>query len=110
MARYGSILRMKPEYKEEYKKAHDEIWPELAQEIRKAGIKNYTIFLREDGMLFSYLETDLDRETFKKNMEKYWQKDIARKWSAFMSEYLVKTDPSIIGPETEDLEEVFHLD
>jgi len=110
MARYGSILRIRPEYKEEYKKAHDEIWPELAQEIRKAGIRNYTIFFREDGMLFSYLETDLDSQTFKKNMEGYWKKDIAKRWSAYMNKYIIKSDPAIVGPESEDLEEVFHLD
>jgi L-rhamnose mutarotase len=110
MQRHGSIFRIRPEYKEEYKKAHDEIWPELAQEISKAGIKNYTIFFREDGTLFSYFETDLDSETFKKNMEEYWKKDIARKWSEYMNKYIIKTDPTIVGPESEDLEEVFHLD
>ena len=73
MHRYGSIFRIRPEYKDEYKKAHDEIWPELAQEISKAGIKNYTIFFREDGTLFSYFETDLDREELKRNMEEYWK-------------------------------------
>jgi len=110
MKRYGSIFRIRPEYKDEYKKAHDEIWPELAQEINHAGIKNYTIFFREDGMLFSYFETDLDEEDFKKNMEEYWKKDIAKKWSVHMNKYIIKKDESVIGPESEDLEEVFHLD
>ena len=110
MPRYGSIFRIRPEYKDEYKKAHDEIWPELAQEIKEVGIKNYTIFFREDGMLFSYFETDLDKEEFEKRMEEYWKKDIAKKWSEYMNQYIIKTDESIVGPELEDLEEVFHLD
>ena len=61
-------------------------------------------------MLFSYFETALDREEFKKRMEEYWKKDIVKKWSEYMSKYIIKTDESIIGPESEDLEEVFHLD
>lgn len=110
MTRYGSIFRIRPEYKDEYKKAHDEIWPDLAQEINKAGIKNYTIFFREDGMLFAYFETDLDKEIFKKNLREYWKKDIVKRWSDYMSKYIIKTDQSIVGPDSEDLEEVFHLD
>ena len=110
MHRYGSIFRIRPEYKDEYKKAHDEIWPELAREINAVGIKNYSIFFREDGLLFSYFETDLDKKEFEKRLEKYWKKDIVKKWSEHMTRYIIKKDKSSADPEAEDLEEVFHLD
>jgi L-rhamnose mutarotase len=54
--RYACLFRIKPELKAEYKKAHDEIWPDIARAIRKSGIRNYSIYFRDDGTLFSYLE------------------------------------------------------
>jgi L-rhamnose mutarotase len=38
------------------KKAHDEIWPDMARAIRRSGIHNYSLFFRPDGTLFGYLE------------------------------------------------------
>ena len=57
MKRYTFIMRIKPELKAEYQKAHDEIWPDMAQAIRDSGIRNYSISFRADGTLFAYLES-----------------------------------------------------
>jgi L-rhamnose mutarotase len=103
--RYGSIFRIRPELVEEYKKAHDEIWPDMAAEIRRSGIRNYSIFFRADGTLFSYFECE-DAEaasTFMRGTE------VNARWQKAMERFFVKSDPSILGPETEDLREVFHL-
>ena len=54
--RHACLFRIKPELKAEYKKAHDEIWPDMARAIRKSGIRNYSIYFRDDGTLFSYFE------------------------------------------------------
>jgi L-rhamnose mutarotase len=61
MTRYAWVLEVRPGYEEEYKKRHDEIWPEMLDALRKAGIRNYSIF-RHGLTLFGYFETDdLDR-------------------------------------------------
>ncbi len=41
--RYAFLMRIKPELKSEYQKAHDEIWPDMARAIRRSGIRNYSI-------------------------------------------------------------------
>ncbi|MCL5770938.1 MAG: L-rhamnose mutarotase [Actinobacteria bacterium] len=109
MLRFGSIFKIKPEFKDEYKKAHDEIWPELVKEIKKTGIKNYSIFFRKDGTLFSYFETDLDVKELTKRQKKYLKKDICRKWQECMSQYVIKEGNPEDIPDFEDLEEVFYL-
>jgi len=55
MKRYGSVVRIKSESIEEYKKYHVNVWPEVLRTIRECNIRNYTIFLR-DGFLFAYYE------------------------------------------------------
>jgi L-rhamnose mutarotase len=107
MQRVAFSFRIKPELKAGYKKAHDEIWPELAQEIKKHGISNYSIFFRKDGTLFGYLESERDFEQQNRKMAKL---EISKKWQEYMDRYFVKEDKSLVGPEMESLEEVFHLD
>ncbi len=57
MASYAWVLEVRPGYEEEYKKRHDEIWPEMLDTLREAGIRNYNIF-RHGLTLFGYFETD----------------------------------------------------
>jgi L-rhamnose mutarotase len=57
MASYAWVLGVRPGYEEEYKKRHDEIWPEMLATLCEAGIRNYNIF-RHVLTLFGYFETD----------------------------------------------------
>jgi L-rhamnose mutarotase len=60
MASYSWVLGVKPGYEEEYKKRHDEIWPEMTATLHASGIRNYHIF-KHGLTLFGYFETeDLD--------------------------------------------------
>ena len=53
--RFGFKMKMLPGFKEEYKKRHNEIWPELASLLKNEGIGNYSIFLDEEtNILFAY--------------------------------------------------------
>ena len=56
MARYAWVLEVRPGYEKEYKRRHDEIWPEMLDALRSAGIRNYSIF-RHGLTLFGYFET-----------------------------------------------------
>lgn len=52
------VLQVKPERLEEYKRRHSHVWPEMLNALRETGWSNYSLFLRDDGMLVGYLETE----------------------------------------------------
>ncbi len=60
MKRMGSIVEVKPECVEEYKRLHVAVWPEVLATRARANIRNYTIYLRKLNnagyFLFSYFE------------------------------------------------------
>jgi L-rhamnose mutarotase len=53
-------LQVKPDRIPEYVERHRAVWPEMLEAIRDAGRRNYSIYLREDGLLIGYYETDDD--------------------------------------------------
>ena len=63
MERVCFQLRVKPERMAEYVERHRAVWPEMLRAIEAAGRRNYSLFLREDGQLTGYYETDDDAES-----------------------------------------------
>ncbi len=60
---YAFRMKLKPGVVDEYKRRHDEIWPELVQVLREAGIYDYSIFLDEEDMhLFAVLKLRDDQQ------------------------------------------------
>ena len=57
MGAHAWVLKVRPGYEDEYKRRHDELWPEMDAALRAAGITSYTIF-RHGLTLFGYFETD----------------------------------------------------
>ena len=57
MGSYAWVLGVRPGYEDEYKRRHDEIWPEMDKALRDSGITSYSIF-RHGLTLFGYFETD----------------------------------------------------
>lgn len=53
-------LQVQPERIQEYTRRHAEVWPQMLQAIEEAGRRNYSLFLRSDGLLIGYYETDDD--------------------------------------------------
>ena len=87
----------------EYKKRHDEIWPELSQMLKNSGISNYSIFLDEpSGTLFASMEVEDETRTSSNRHE-----PIMKKWWKYMGDIMV-TNPDD-SPVTKPLTEVFHL-
>ncbi len=58
MARYCLLGHVDPAKLEEYKARHAAVWPELLAALRDAGWRNYSLFLRPDGLLIGYCEAD----------------------------------------------------
>lgn len=107
MQRVGFSFKIKPEMKEEYKKAHDEIWPDMIEAMHEHGIRNYSIYFKKDGTLFAYLEVDGDYEEV---MAEFSKTSVNERWQNYMDKFFVKSDSSLLGPEVTMLEEVFHMD
>jgi L-rhamnose mutarotase len=53
--RIATIVRLRAEHEVEYRRLHADVWPSVLDTLRRVGVRNYSIFLR-DGLLFSYLE------------------------------------------------------
>ena len=54
---FAWILEVRPGYEDEYKKRHEEIWPEMIDMLHASGVRNYSIF-RNGLTLFGYFETE----------------------------------------------------
>lgn len=106
MQRVGFVIKVKQDRLEEYKGTHKNVWPEMQQALRDAGWTNYSLFAREDGTLFGYLET----EDFDRSLAEMAVKDVNTRWQAEMAPFF----EGIGGKRPDEsflvLEEVFHLD
>ena len=82
MQRVAFKMKLFKGREEEYKKRHDELWPELAELLTRAGVKDYSIFLDDENNLFGYLTIgdagQLDQLPHQPVMKKWWDymKDI----------------------------------
>lgn len=104
MERVAFKMKLKPGFEKEYQKRHDEIWPELAEELTNAGVSDYSIFLDEETNTLFAVQKLSDNNT----ADNLPQTEIVRKWWDFMSDIMdVNPDNS---PEVVGLKEVFHQD
>jgi L-rhamnose mutarotase len=102
--RIGFVMRLRPGREAEYRARHEAVWPELLGDLKTAGARNYSIFLRGDD-LFAYLEVD-DFAAFTRHMA---GSDANARWQAEMAPLI---DP-LTDPETgfhTRIPEVFHLE
>ncbi len=107
MRRYGQVIRIKPKKLEEYKKYHDEIWPEIVDMIRRCHIRNYSIF-HKDGFLFAYFE--YVGHDFEADMAKMAADPRTREWWDIMMPMQEPLDTRAEGEWWAIMEEAFHTD
>jgi len=104
MTKLAFKMKLKPGFKEEYKKRHDELWPELKGLLKQSGISDYTIFLDEEtNTLFA-----VQRQDGAQSSQDLGSTEIVKKWWAYMAD-IMDTNPDN-SPVSVPLEEVFHLD
>ena len=101
--RYCFNLQVRPERMAEYVERHRAVWPEMQDALRATGWRNYSLFLRADGLLIGYVEAD-DLAASRAAMEAL---DVNTRWQAEMAEFFSGTTPSEGFPQ---LREVFHLE
>jgi L-rhamnose mutarotase len=104
MHRYAFKMHLNPGQEVEYKRRHDEIWPELSRLLGESGISNYSIYLDQETLtLFAYLERTADHR-----MADLPHHPVMRRWWDYMKD-LMRTKPDG-EPVATPLPEVFHLD
>jgi L-rhamnose mutarotase len=107
MKRIGFIFKVRQDKLQEYKEHHKAVWPEMLDALRRTGWHNYSIFAREDGLLFGYFETPESLQAAQAGMSK---EGINAKWQEFMSPYFENLGGQHPDESMVELEEVFHLD
>ena len=103
MQRVAFKMKMFEGCEDEYKKRHDEIWPELQTLLKEAGIADYSIFLdKETNFLFGVLKIE-DRLSF----DELPSHPVMKKWWAYMKD-IMESNPDN-SPVSIPLKEVFYL-
>ena len=104
MQRLAFKMHLHEGQKEEYIKRHDEIWPQLKELLKNAGISEYSIFFDEEtNTLFAFQKVSGEGGS-----QDLGKTDIVKKWWAFMAD-IMETNPDN-SPVSVELEEVFYMD
>ena len=104
MKRMAFKMFLNPGQKEEYKRRHQNLFPELRQLLHDSGVRNYSIYLDEDtDTLYAYQEVEGEGGS-----QDLGETDICKKWWAYMAA-IMKCNPDN-SPVSIPLPEMFHMD
>lgn len=106
MERICFLLKIKPDRLEEYKSRHCSVWPEMQQALRETGWGNYSLFLRDDGLMVGYLETP----DFQRALEGMASREVNERWQKEMAPFFEALEGRRPDEGMFPLQEVFHLD
>ena len=100
--RSAFVLHVQPGKIDEYVEAHANVWPEMLQALRDAGIRNYSIF-RDGNQVFGYFEAD-DLAAAAAHLD---AQEISTRWQDAMAGLLEERVPDAGAPS---LQQIFRLD
>lgn len=103
MRRVCFTLQVRPDRLEEYRRRHARVWPEMLQALQGNGWHDYSLFLREDGLLVGYLLTD----DFAAALAAMDATEVNARWQADMAGFFETGRPD---QHMHVLDEVFHLE
>ena len=104
MEKVAFLMKLKPGFEAEYKKRHDEIWPELSAVLTEAGVYDYSIYLdRATGVLFA-----VQKRTGNNTADDLPNHPVVKKWWAYMAD-IMDTNPDN-SPVSTSIDCVFHMD
>ena len=104
MLRSAFKMKLKPGFEAEYKKRHDEIWPELSALLEEAGISDYSIFLDEETLTLFGVQKLTENNT----AADLPKQAVMKKWWAYMGD-IMDTNPDS-SPVCIPLKEVFYME
>jgi len=85
MPRYCLVGHVDPNRLDEYREVHRAVWPELLEALRDAGWRNYSLFLRDDGLLIGYAEAD----DLARAQQQVAQTEVNGRWQQAMGDLFV---------------------
>lgn len=104
MQRHAFRMFLNPGEREEYRRRHDALWPELKALLREAGVRNYSIHLDPGThVLFAYLERTDDH-----GMDSLPAHPVMQRWWTYMKDIMASNPDG--SPVTAPLNELFHLE
>ena len=104
MEKYAWVAKLKDNKKEEYIKRHNEIWPEMVEVLKSAGIKNYSIWI-SGNTIFGYYECEKGVEYAAKVQA---TSPVVDKWNEYMKDVMEMEMDPVTGAQPH-LEQVFEL-
>jgi L-rhamnose mutarotase len=104
--RYCFLLQVRPDRLAEYRERHRAVWPEMLAALRDTGWRNYSLHLREDGLLVGYVEAD-DLAAAQRAMA---ATEVNARWQAEMAPFFAGLDGRPPDEGFLVLEEIFHLE
>lgn len=106
MQRVCFLLKVRPDRLDEYAQRHADVWPEMLEALSRTGWTNYSLFLRDDGLLVGYFETpDLQAA-----LDGMAATDVNARWQEQMAPFFESLDGRRPDEAFMTLREVFHLD
>lgn len=105
MRRVCFLLQVKQGMTDAYKKAHEPVWDEMKSAIRASGISNFSLFLRDDGLLVGYFEAADPEES----LRKLGETEVNARWQEYMSPYFEKGSGDLNKGQPQWIEHIFHL-
>ena len=105
--RHGFVLRVKTERLDAYKAYHRSVWQEVLEAIGEAGIRNYSIFLKDD-LLFGYYEYVGPPDEYAQRMDAMARAPRMREWWDIMEPMQQPISTREKGEWWAEMEEVFH--
>jgi len=104
MERLAFKMYLNEGQKEEYKKRHNELWPELRQLLKSAGVSEYSIFLDEEtNILFAFQKVSGEGSS-----QDLGSNPIVQKWWAYMADIMKTNDDN--SPKMVPLDELFYME
>ncbi len=101
--RYAFRMKLNPGMEAEYRRRHDEIWPELVELLREAGVSDYAIYLDEEtNILFGVLT-----RTATHDMAALPNHPVMKKWWVHMADIMATNSDN--SPVSADLKPVFYM-
>jgi L-rhamnose mutarotase len=104
VSRYCFTLQVRVDRLAEYRERHAAVWPDMLRALRYAGWRNYSLFLRDDGLLVGVFEAD-DAAAAQAAME---ATEVNARWQAEMAPLFETTERP--DRQFRFLDEVFHLE
>jgi len=105
MQRVCFLLKVRSIRLDDYRRRHEQVWPEMLEALSATGWHNYSLFLREDGLLVGYFETP----DLQKALEGMARTDVNARWQAEMSEFFEDLEGRRPDESFVTLPEIFHL-